>query len=336
MRFNRPEAIARRVKSALLVLVIACAASPWDAFAQGVASRGVRPTPRGKPSGIPFLAQFVDVARGAGLVRPTIYGEVDYKDYILETIGGGAAWLDYDADGWIDLLIMGGTRFGSEASESSLQLHRNLRDGTFEEVTESAGLDRIGWASSATVGDIDNDGFQDIFVTFWGQNALFRNLGDGSFADITGTAGLLDNETRWGAGSTFFDYDRDGHLDLFVTNYLHFDPETTPGKGSGANCTWKGVPVNLWPARLAAGPPQPVSANLGDGSFEDVTSESGIGKSAPGYGMTAVAADLDADGWIDLYVACDGTPSLLFRNPGRRHIPRRGLGARCCAERGRN
>ena len=315
MRFNRPEAIARRVKSALLVLVFALAASPWDAFAQGVASRGVRPTPRGKPSGIPFLAQFVDVAREAGLVRPTIYGEVAYKDYILETIGGGAAWLDYDADGWIDLLIMGGTRFGSEASESSLQLHRNLRDGTFEEITESAGLHRIGWASSATVGDLDNDGYQDIFVTFWGQNTLFRNLGDGSFADITGEAGLLDNETRWGAGSTFFDYDRDGYLDLFVTNYLHFDPETTPGKGSGANCTWKGVPVNCGPRGLPQGR-HSLYRNLGDGSFEDVTSESGVGKSAPGYGMTAVAADLDADGWIDLYVACDGTPSLLFRNLG--------------------
>lgn len=121
MRFNRPEAIARRVKSALLVLVCAFAASPWDAFAQGVASRGVRPTPRGKPSGIPFLAQFVDVAREAGLVRPTIYGEVDYKDYILETIGGGAAWLDYDADGWIDPYV---------ACDGTLSLlFRNLKEG---------------------------------------------------------------------------------------------------------------------------------------------------------------------------------------------------------------
>jgi hypothetical protein len=284
-------------------------------LAQGVASRGVRATPRGKPSGIPFLAQFVDVASEAGLVRPTVYGESDYKDYILETIGGGAAWLDYDADGWIDLLIMGGTRFGSPASDSSLQLHRNLRDGTFEEVTEAAGLHRVGWASSATVGDVDNDGHQDVFVTFWGQNVLFRNLGNGTFADITGEAGLLDSETRWGSGSTFLDYDRDGLLDLFVTNYLHFDPETTPGKGSGANCTWKGVPVNCGPRGLPYGS-HSLYHNLGDGSFEDVTSKSGIGESTPGYGMTAVAADLDGDGWVDIYVACDGTPSLLFRNLG--------------------
>ena len=302
-------------KSLLLVSALALAAAPWAAPAQGVASRGVRPTPRGKPSGIPFLAQFVDVAAEAGLRRPTVYGENDHKDYILETIGGGAAWLDYDGDGWIDLLILGGTRFGSPAAESSLQLHRNLRDGTFEEVTEAAGLHRVGWASSATVGDIDNDGDQDVFVTFWGQNALYRNAGDGTLADITEEAGLENAETRWGAGATFLDYDRDGFLDLFVTNYLRFDPETTPGKGSGANCTWKGVPVNCGPRGLPMGR-HSLYRNRSDGSFEDMTSEAGIGDSSPGYGMTAVAADLDADGWVDLYVACDGTPSLLFRNLG--------------------
>ncbi|MDE0104373.1 MAG: CRTAC1 family protein [Bryobacterales bacterium] len=311
VRIYRPIAIAGSLGSILLALVVC----PSYASAQGVASRGVRPTPRGQPSGIPFRARFVDVAREAGLLRPTVYGEVDYKDYILETIGGGAAWLDYDKDGWIDLLIMGGTRFGNPTSDSSLQLHRNLGNGTFEEVTRAAGLHRVGWASSATVGDFDNDGHQDIFVTFWGQNVLYRNLGDASFVDTTGEAGLLDSERRWGAGSTFLDYDRDGFLDLFVTNYLHFDPETTPGKGSGTNCTWKGVPVNCGPRGLPQGRHN-LYRNLGDGVFQDVTEESGIGDSAPGYGMTAVAADLDGDGWVDLYVACDGTPSLLFRNLG--------------------
>ena len=315
MCFKRPNINIRGVESVCLLVVLFVAACPWGVLAQGVASRGVRATPRGEPSGIPFLSQFVDVASEVGLVRPTVYGEIDHKDYILETIGGGAAWLDYDGDGWIDLLIMGGTRFGNPVPDSSLQLHRNLRDGTFEEVTEAAGLHRVGWASSATVGDVDNDGHQDVFVTFWGQNALFRNLGDGTFADITGEAGLLDGETRWGAGSTFLDYDRDGLLDLFVTNYLRFDPETTPGKGSGANCTWKGVPVNCGPRGLPYGR-HSLYRNLGDGSFEDVTSKSGVGDAAPGYGMTAVAADLDGDGWVDVYVACDGTPSLLFRNLG--------------------
>ncbi|MDE0123774.1 MAG: CRTAC1 family protein [Bryobacterales bacterium] len=299
--------------ASLPLVTVALLVFAFPVMAQGVASRGVRPLPRGEPSGIPFRAKFVDVAAEAGLHRPTIYGEDDSKDYILETIGGGAAWLDYDGDGWMDLLILGGTRFGASTPESSLQLHRNLGDGTFDEVTREAGLERVGWASGATVGDIDNDGNPDFFVTFWGRNALYRNLGDGTFRDITKEAGLLDTEVRWGAGSTFLDYDRDGTLDLFVTDYLRFDPETTPGKGSGANCTWKGVPVNCGPRGLPMGR-HSLYRGLGDGAFEDVTDAAGIGSAAPGYGMTAVAADLDSDGWVDLYVACDGTPSLLFRN----------------------
>lgn len=257
-------------------------------------------------------------------MRPTVYGENDYKDYILETIGGGAAWLDYDGDGRIDLLLMGGTRFVSPPEGSSLQLHRNLGNGTFEEVTEAAGLHRVGWASSATVGDLDNDGDPDVFVTFWGQNALFGNLGDGTFADITEAAGLLDTESRWGAGATFLDYDRDGFLDLFVSNYLVFDPATTPGKGSGANCTWKGVSVNCGPRGLPLGR-HSLYRNLGNDTFEDVTDKAGISDSSAGYGMTTVAADLDGDGWVDLYVACDGTPSLLFRNLGDGRFREEGL-----------
>lgn len=306
---------ASRFYFVALILIWSLAQAPSQSFAQGVASRGVRAIPRGEPSGIPFLAQFTDMADEAGLRRPTVYGERDYKDYILETIGGGAAWLDYDDDGWADLLILGGTRFDSPVKESSLQLHRNLGDGTFEEVTEASGLSRVGWASSATVGDIENDGDQDVFVTFWGQNVLYLNVGDGTFAEVTREAGLLDAETRWGAGATFLDYDRDGFLDLFLTNYLHFDLETTPSKGSGTNCTWKGVPVNCGPRGLPFGR-HSLYRGRGDGTFEDSTADSGIGDSSPGYGMTAVAADLDSDGWVDIYVACDGTPSLLFRNQG--------------------
>lgn len=295
------------------VLVALFAAAP--VLAQGVTSRGVSPTPRGKPSGIPLLASFTDVAAESGLRRATVYGENDHKDFILETIGGGAAWIDFDGDGWLDLLLMGGTRFGADQPSSSLQLYRGLRGRSFEDVTEEAGLDRVGWASSATVGDFDNDGHEDVFITFWGQNALYRNRGDGRFLDVTGEAGLLGADVRWGAGATFLDFDGDGWLDLFVSNYLRFDPETAPRKGSGTNCTWKGVPVNCGPRGLPMGR-HSLYRNLGDGTFEDVTGASGIGHSLPGYGMTAVAADLDADGWVDIYLACDGTPSLLFRNQG--------------------
>ncbi len=271
------------------------------------------PSPRGEPSGIPFHARFVDVADEAGFHRRTVFGEDDHKDYILETIGSGAAWFDFDSDGWLDALILGGTKFGEPPTESSLQLHRNKRDGTFEEVTRDAGMDRVGWASSATIADFDNDGDPDVFVTFWGQNALYQNRGDGTFADIAEEAGLVDTDTRWGSGATFLDYDRDGLLDLFVANYLHFDPATTPGKGSGSNCQWKGVPVNCGPRGLPVGRHSLYRAVEGQ-KFEEVTEAAGIGRSEPGYGMTAVAADLDMDGWVDLYLACDGTPSLLFLN----------------------
>ena len=304
-----------RVRLPAAIAVVTAAATAVPAWGQGVASRGVRPLPRGEPSGIPFLARFVDVASEAGLTRPTVFGESDRKDFILETVGGGAAWLDYDGDGWLDLLLLGGSRFAAAPTRSSLQLHRNLAGNSFVEVTEDAGLARTGWASSATVGDFDNDGDPDVFVTFWGQNALYRNRGDGSFEPVTAEAGLLDAETRWGAGATFLDFDRDGWLDLFVSNYLHFDPLTTPGKGSGAHCTWKGVPVNCGPRGLPFGR-HSLYRNRGDGSFEDVSDAAGIARSAPGYGMTALAADLDADGWVDIYLACDGTPSLLFRNQG--------------------
>ncbi|MFQ5968152.1 MAG: CRTAC1 family protein [Acidimicrobiia bacterium] len=282
-------------------------------LAQGVATRGVKPVPRGKPSGLPFHARFVDVALQAGIRAPVIYGEDDRKDYILETIGGGAAWFDFDSNGWLDLLVLTGTRFKNPQKEISNRLYRNLGNGTFEDVTHRTGLIRSGWASSVTVGDYDNDGDEDLFLTYWGQNVMYRNNGDGTFSDVTRDAGLRGEKARWGAGSTFVDYDRDGWLDLFVSNYLQFDLERTPSKGSGVTCYWKGVPVNCGPRGLPMGE-HSLYRNQGDGTFHDVTEESGVAGAGPGYGMTAVAADFDRDGWVDIYVACDSTPSLFFRN----------------------
>ncbi len=295
--------------------LVAAALPTTAASAQGVASRGVAPVPRGEPSGLPFHARFTDIARKAGITEPTVFGPDHSKDYILETIGGGAAWLDYDNDGWQDLLVLTGTRFTDPPPDNSNRLYRNRGDGTFQDVTRKAGLVRTGWASSATVGDYDNDGDGDIYITYWGSNVLYRNAADGTFEDVTRTAGLFDPSVRWGSGATFLDYDRDGYLDLFVANYLQFDPATAPGKGSGANCNWKGVPVNCGPRGLPMGR-HSLYRNRGDGTFRDVTAESGIAAGGKGYGMTAVAADFDADGWVDLYLACDGTPSLLYRNLG--------------------
>jgi hypothetical protein len=289
------------------------AASAVRLRGQGISSRGVKPLPRGKPSGLPFNAHFVDVAESAGLKQPVIYGGVDRKQYIIETVGCGAAFIDFDNDGWLDIFLLSGTRLEGPPNDCTNRLYKNNRNGTFTDVTEKAGLVRTGWSSAVCVGDFDNDGFDDLFVTYWGQNVLYRNNGDGTFTDVTEKAGLTHKGKRWGSGCTFVDYDRDGHLDLFVSNYLEFDFQSIPKPGQNSNCNWKGVPVNCGPRGLPPGMPA-LYHNNGDGTFTDVSERSGISKAKGSYAMTAVAADFDNDGWPDIYVACDSTPSFLFRN----------------------
>src|SRR5882724_3082063 len=150
------------------------------ALFQGVSTRNRAPEPRGKPSGLPWDATFIDIASLAGLREITTYGEVDHKDNILETIGCGCAFFDYDHDGWLDIFMLGGTRAPNDAGNGN-RLYKNNRDGTFSDVTKNSGLERIGWASAVCVGDYNNDGLDDLFVTFWGQNVLYRNNGNGTF-----------------------------------------------------------------------------------------------------------------------------------------------------------
>jgi hypothetical protein len=277
-----------------------------------MATRGVRPTPAGKRSGLPF-SNFVNVADRAGLRAPVVYGQPGRADFAIEAMGCGCAFLDFDDDGWLDILLLTGRRFDSTPDGATLRLYRNNRDGTFTDVTAKSGLGLSIWAAGVTVGDFDNDGRDDLFITGWPRNYLFRNNGEGTFTDITEKAGLLRPGQHYATGATWIDYDRDGKLDLFVAHYLIFDPAKTTPRGKDPGCNYTGTPVFCGPAN------QPREScrlyrNNGDGSVTDVTDQSGIGRVKPGYAHTAAAADYDGDGWPDLYVACDTSPSLLFRN----------------------
>src|ERR1019366_8071521 len=280
---------------------------------RGMASRGLKPLPFGKPSGRPWDARFVNVAQPAGLRSPVIYGPVDHNDYVVESMGCGAAFLDYDNDGWQDIVQLTGRRLESTPAGAIIRLYRNNRDGTFADVTGKSGLGQSVWASGITVADYDNDGYDDLFITCWGQNLLFHNNGDGTFTDVTAKAGLIRPGIRLGTGCTLIDYDRDGKVDLFVCHYLVFDQEKIPVRGKDPGCSYLGGPVYCGPAGLRQESCR-LYHNNGDGTFTDVSRESGISAVKAGYALTAAAADFDGDGWPDIYVACDTSPSLLFHN----------------------
>ena len=291
----------------------------------GMASRRVAPAPRGKPSGLPFDAKFLNVAQRAGLKEPVIFGDEGRADYILESIGCGAAFLDYDNDGWLDILMLTGRRrTGPTPPSATIRLYKNNRDGTFTDVTAHSGLGRSVWAFGVTVADYDNDGFDDIFITCYGSNILFHNNGDGTFTDVTEKAGLLRPGVHFGSGCAWVDYDRDGKLDLFVGHYVVFDREKIQPRGNNSACNWRGAPVYCGPMGLPHEPCR-LYRNNGDGRFTDVSEKAGILAPSAGYALTAVAADFDGDGWPDIYVACDSSPSLLFRNNHDGTFTERGL-----------
>ncbi len=261
--------------------------------------------------------RFVDIGRQSGLSQALVYGNPDKNLYILETTGTGVAIFDYDRDGDNDIYLANGTTL--EASRDGTGpgplLYRNDGEMQFVEVAAEAGVERRGWGQGVCVGDVDNDGGPDIAAAYFGRNSLWINGGDGVFVDRAAQAGLHEGPERWSAACAFLDYDKDGDLDLFFSNYVDLDLETTPKPGESPECNWKGVDVMCGPRGLPRAVNQ-LLRNKGDGTFEDVSERAGI--LAPGgrYGLGVVAADFDNDSWTDVYVACDMTPSLLYRNKG--------------------
>ncbi|MDQ2712323.1 MAG: CRTAC1 family protein [Acidobacteriota bacterium] len=261
-----------------------------------------------------FRADFRDIAQASGLLKPNVYGGLDAKAYILETTGNGVAILDYDGDGKNDVFIANGTRLHVRTGDSSPpQLYHNDGNGRFSDVSEKAGFQQTSWGQGVCVGDYDNDGHPDLLLTAYGHNTLYRNRGNGTFEDVTEKAKLPITGIRYGSGCSFVDYDRDGYLDLFVANYVELDLAKTPHPGSGDFCVWKGIPVMCGPRGLPLGH-NVLYHNNRDGTFTDVSEASGISKPGGRYGLGVVSADFDNDGWPDIYVACDMTPSLLFHN----------------------
>lgn len=292
---------------------LAAAATPLFGQLGGMASRSIQPQARRSASHRPF-SRFTDVAFAAGLTHPMFYGEEDRITYIYESMGGGCAFFDYDNDGWMDVFILGGSRLAGVPADVSNRLYHNNKDGTFTDVTQDAGLYDAGWACGVCVGDYNNDGYEDLFCTCYGHNKLYRNNGDGTFTDVTRESGLWDERVRFSTGCSFLDYNRDGHLDIFVANYVQFDKKHPPlPSASNLNCSFEGVPVYCGPRGLVPGF-HSLYRNNGDGTFTDVSEKAGISAVNQSYGLTAVSADFDNDGWPDIFVACDSTPSLLFMN----------------------
>jgi enediyne biosynthesis protein E4 len=260
-----------------------------------------------------FAVTFEDIGLRARLVAPTVFGGQAEWKYILETTGCGAAFYDYDNDGWLDIFLVNGQTLGGDTSPvpTNRLLHNN-RNGTFSDVTQKAGLIRTGWGQGVCIGDYDNDGFDDLFITYWGHNILYHNNGDGTFADVTQKAGLCVEKIRWGAGCAFLDYDRDGFLDLFIANYLELDPKTAPLPGD-PGCFYRGIGVNCGPKGFPKGRCL-LYHNNADGTFTDVTESSGIAKAPASYGLGVLVADLNNDSFPDIYLANDTDPSYLFWN----------------------
>ncbi|HVZ19642.1 MAG TPA: CRTAC1 family protein [Vicinamibacterales bacterium] len=261
-----------------------------------------------------FAVKLVDVASQAGVTLLNVCGDVS-KDYIVDANGSGVAWLDYDNDGRLDLLIVNGStrEHLAQGGDPMLALYHNDGKGHFDDVTARSGMTRRGWGNGVCVADYDNDGFSDVYVTGIGGGALFHNNGNGTFSDVTRRS-RTGNDGHWGSGCAFGDYNRDGFVDLYVANYVKWNQAKIPRRGETAGCRFLVIDVYCGPKSLE-GEPDVLYKNNGDGTFTDVTTAAHV--KDPGYpGFGVLFSDLDNDGWPDLYVANDSTANFLFHNNG--------------------
>jgi enediyne biosynthesis protein E4 len=265
-------------------------------------------------SSSPQIVNFTDIAEKAGLTMMNVFGGKETKKYIIETTGTGVAIFDYDNDGWPDIFLVNGTTLEGfpPGKAPTSHLYRNNHDGTFKDVTIESGLGGTGWGQGVCAGDYDNDGWEDLYVTYYGKNRLFHNQ-KGVFTEVADKAGVAGTGKAWGTGCAFVDYDRDGLLDLIVANYVDFDLSAAPAPGERASCVWKGVPVMCGPRGLP-GAKNILYHNRGNGTFEDVTIKAHIDRTDGHYALGISTLDFDDDGWPDIYVACDSTPSILYHN----------------------
>ena len=270
--------------------------------------------------GQPVLAPgpwFIDAAARSGLAAfRDVCGDLA-KDYLVETLGNGVALFDYNNDGLLDVLLVNGCSFAMLANpalpRSGSRLYRNNGDGTFTDVTRESGLVNEGWGVGVTIGDYDNDGHRDVFITNFGTNALFHNNGNGTFTNVTREAGLEGG--NWSTGCAWGDYDRDGRLDLYVARYVDFERGRMPTPGTNTYCNYRGVPVACGPRGLP-GLADLFYHNEGNGTFREVSMETGVRDTIRGYGLGVVWLDFDNDGWPDIFVANDSMPNYLWHNKG--------------------
>jgi enediyne biosynthesis protein E4 len=285
--------------------------SKWLLAALGVCASVASLAQTSPPPSVP-IPKFDDIAKQAGLTVSHLSSPE--KRYIIESMSGGVGFIDCDNDGKLDLLVVNGSSVDRyrQGGDPMVTLYRQESDLKFLDITKEAGLTRKGWGMGVAVADIDNDGWQDIYVTGYGGNALYRNLGNCKFEDITDKAGVKVG--GFSTGAAFGDYDRDGYVDLFVPRYMYVDINKLPEFGSDAKfCRYRGVPVQCGPRGLP-GESDLLFHNRGDGTFEDVSKKAGVDDPSHYLGMQGLWTDFDMDGYPDLFVTNDGGPNYVYHN----------------------